>query len=227
MAKINGLLGRKVGMSTVFTETGEQVPVTVIQAGPCSVVQIKKQETDGYYAVQLGYGEYPPGHEKSSGSVPRGRAGNRAKGRPNKPMVGHFAKKNLAARKCLAEFGFAPGAELHLGEEVKVDLFKIGEKVKVQGVSKGKGFAGVMRRHHFSGQGASHGAKIHRKPASAGATDPARVFKGKRGPGHMGSEKVTIRGLKVVDVDLGRNLLLVKGPVPGAPGGLLRIEAIG
>jgi large subunit ribosomal protein L3 len=212
-------------MATVFDEEGRQVPVTVIQAGPCSIVQVKRKTTDGYDAVQLGFGNYPPGHEKVGGSIPRGRAGNRAKGRPSKPVLGTFAKRGLKPQRHLAEFRFAPGAELRIGEEVQVDLFQAGEEVKVSGVSKGKGFAGVMRRHHFSGQGASHGAKIHRKPASVGATDPARVFKGKRMPGHMGNARVTVRGLRVVEVDRPKNLLLVRGAVPGANGGLLRIEA--
>lgn len=224
MGKISGLLGRKIGMTTIFTQEGHQVPVTAIEAGPCSIVQIKMKTSDGYDAVQLGFEDYPPGHEKVGGSIPRGRAGNRAKGRPNRPFLGHFSKNSLKPKRNLAEFKFAPGAELKVGEEIQVDIFKVGEKIKVAGVSKGKGFAGVMKRHHFSGQGASHGAKIHRKPASAGATDPARVFKGKRGPGQMGNERVTVRGLKVVEVDTGRNLLLVQGSVPGANGGLLRIE---
>jgi len=224
MGKVSGLLGRKVGMTTIFTEEGKQIPVTVIQAGPCAVVQIKNRETDGYEAVQLGFERYPERRVHTGGGIPRGKPGHRAKGKPTAPLAGHFKKHGLPPMKHLAEFAYAHGAELQVGEEITVDIFKPGDKVKVAGTSKGRGFSGVMRRHNFSGQGASHGAKIHRKPASVGATDPARVFKGKRMPGHYGNARVTVKGLKVVDVDVQRNLLLVQGAVPGARGGLLRIE---
>jgi len=216
-----------VGMTTIFTDEGQEVPVTVVKAGPCAVVQIKKKDSDGYDAVQLGFESYPAGHEQVSGSVPRGKAGNRAKGRPTAPMVGHYKRHGVTPKRKLGEFNSAPGADLQLGEAIKADLFKVGERVKVAGTCKGRGFSGVMRRHNFRGQGASHGSKIHRAPASVGATDAARVFKGQKMPGQYGNVRVTVRGLKIVGVDAEKNLLLIRGAVPGAPGGLLRIETNG
>ena len=225
MAAINGLLGRKVGMTTVFTETGNAIPVTVIECGPCSVVQRKTIEKDGYEAVQLGYLELKAARKDNK--IARGESGRRGKGEANKPLRTHFEKNGGAApTRHLAEFGFsADGDEPASGTILTVDgMFKAGDAIKVQGTTKGRGFAGVMKRHNFKGQGASHGSKIHRKAASNGATDPARTFPGARRPGRMGADLVTQLGLQVVEVDAGRNLLVVKGAVPGAPGGLLRIE---
>lgn len=212
-------------MTTVFTETGNAVSVTVIECGPCAVVQRKTTAKDGYEAVQLGLGELKTARRDNK--IARGATGRRGRGEANGPMRGHFEKNGGAApTRHLAEFGLSgEGDEPAAGSSLTVDaLFKAGDAIKVQGTSKGRGFAGVMKRHNFSGQGGSHGAKIHRKPASGGATDPARTFPGSRRPGHMGAENVTQRGLKVVEVDAGRNLLVVRGAVPGAPGGLLRIE---
>ncbi|MCS6858709.1 MAG: 50S ribosomal protein L3 [Abditibacteriales bacterium] len=222
---VSGLLGRKVGMTTVFSEEGQAIPVTVIAAGPCTVTQLRTIERDGYRAVQLGFEDYPTPRRREGGNVPRGRAGHRAKGQPNRPTRVRFEKIGIPPKRVLQEFALTGEKDVAVRMEIKVaDLFKVGDRVKVQGTSKGRGFAGVIRRHHFHGQPASHGSKIHRKPASIGDTNPARVIKGKRMPGHMGNEKVTVRNLQVVEVDAERNLLLVRGAVPGARGGLLRIE---
>jgi large subunit ribosomal protein L3 len=199
------ILGKKIGMTRIFDEQGRVVPVTVVEAGPCVVVQRKTADKDGYEAIQLGLGE-------------------RKRSRTNQPMTGHFQSKGLTPKQYLKEFRLDAGDEYAQGDEVKVDRFAKGEKVTIQGTSKGKGFAGGMKRHHFVGGPMEHGAsKIHRKPMSAGATDAARVFPGKRGPGHMGAATVTTKGLTIVDVDVDRNLLLIRGAVPGANGGLLAI----
>jgi len=225
MATVNGLLGRKVGMTQIFTEAGAAVPVTVIECGPCVVVQRKTAEKDGYDAVQLGYLEKKT--PRKEGKVKRGDSGHRGRGEANQPLVGHFAKNGGGApTRHLAEFRLnADGDEPAGGASLGVaDIFTAGDAIKVQGKSKGRGFAGAMKRHNFKGQKASHGQKIHRKPASNGATDPARTFPGARRPGHMGDANVTQRGLQVVEVNAERNLLVVKGAIPGAPGGLVRIE---
>ena len=225
MPNVNGLLGRKVGMTSIFTESGDAVSVTVIEVGPCSVVQRKTIEKDGYEAIQLGYLEKKTPRKDTK--VARGESGHRGRGEASKPVVGHFAKNGGAVpTRHLAEFRLdGEGDEPTAGSILTVDgFFAAGDKVKVRGVSKGRGFAGVIKRHGFAGQGASHGSKIHRKAASNGATDPARTFPGVRRPGRMGAENVTQPGLKVVNIDIARNLLLVKGSVPGAPGGLVRIE---
>lgn len=228
MATVNGLLGRKVGMTSIFTEAGNAIPVTVIECGPCVVVQRKTQEKDGYEAVQLGYIEFK--EARKDNKIKRGETGRRGRGEANSPTRGHF-EKNGGARptRHLAEFGLnADGEEPAAGSTLTVDgLFKAGDAIKVQGKSKGRGFAGVMKRHNFVGQKASHGQKIHRKPASNGATDPARVFPGARRPGRMGAKNITQRGLEVVEIDAGRNLLVVKGAIPGPNGGLVRIEKQG
>lgn len=225
MATINGLLGRKIGMTQVFTAEGKVVPVTVVECGPCAVVQRKTVEKDGYEAVQLGYIEKREA-KQASGKVKRGEAHHRGKGEANKPTTGHFAKNGGAKpTRVLREFRLdADGEEPAAGSSIAVsDIFKDGDKVKVQGVSKGKGFAGAMKRHNFKGQKASHGQKIHRKPASNGATDPARTFPGARRPGRMGNENVTQLGLQIVEVNTERGLLLIKGAIPGANGGVVRI----
>jgi len=212
-------------MTSIFTEEGNAVPVTVIECGPCVVVQQKTVERDGYEAVQLGYLQLKtPRKDNKVTSVDNG---HRGRSEASKPLRGHYAKNGgVAPMRHLAEFGFsAEGDDLVPGVSLTVDvLFKAGDDVKVQGTTKGRGFAGAMKRHNFKGQGASHGSKIHRKPASGGATDPARTFPGSRRPGRMGGDHVTQLGLKIVEIDAGRNLLLVKGAVPGANGGLLRIE---
>ena len=225
MATVNGLLGRKVGMTQIFTEAGNAIPVTVIECGPCAVVQRKTIEKDGYEAVQLGYIERKEARKETK--VGRGESGHRGRSEANKPARGHFEKNGGAKpTRHLAEFRFkAEGEEPAAGTILTVDgMFAAGDKIKIQGKSKGNGFTGAMKRHNFKGQKASHGQKIHRKPASNGATDPARTFPGARRPGRSGNENVTQLGLQVVEVDAVRNLLIVKGAVPGAPGGLLRIE---
>lgn len=198
-------MGKKIGMTRIFDDQGRVVPVTVVEAGPCVVVQCKSAEKDGYAAVQVGFEE-------------------RKRNRTNQPLMGHFQSKGITPKRYLREFRLQGVNELEAGSEIKVDVFAKGDTVTIQGTSKGKGFAGGMKRHHFVGGPMEHGAsKIHRKPMSAGATDAARVFPGKRSPGHMGAETVTTKGLTVVDVDTERNLLLIKGAVPGANGGLLAI----
>jgi large subunit ribosomal protein L3 len=225
MANVNGLLGRKVGMTSVFNEEGTAIPVTVIQCGPCSVVQRKTVEKDGYDAVQLGYLERKDGRKDKK--VGRGDSGHRGRGEANAPARKHFEKHGGAKpTRFIQEFRLtADGDEPAAGSVLTVaNLFAAGDNIKVIGSSKGRGFAGVIKRHGFKGQKASHGSKIHRVPASNGATDPARTFPGAKRPGRMGCDRITQPGLKIIEVDEGRNLLIVKGAVPGAPGGLLRIE---
>jgi len=178
--------------------------VTVLEAGPCVVVQKRLQARDGYEAVQLGFGEVK-------------------ERRLTKPERGHFAAHQVAPRRVLGEFRLVDDSGLEVGQELKADLFAVGETVSVTGISKGKGFAGVVKRYGFHGGPATRGSMLHRKPASGGATDAARVFRGARRPGHMGAAQVTTKGLQVVRVDAERNLLILRGAVPGAPGSLVRI----
>ncbi|GIV15086.1 MAG: 50S ribosomal protein L3 [Armatimonadota bacterium] len=202
---VQAILGRKIGMTQIFDETGQAIPVSVIEAGPCVVTQVKTPEKDGYVAVQVGFGAISPK-------------------RVNKPMKGHFKKANVPPMRYLREVPVDDIGALSVGTTIHVaDVFKPGDKVKVTGTSKGRGFQGVVKRHHFHGGPQSHGSMIHRKPQSSGATDAARTFKGVKKPGHMGAERVTQKGLTVVRVDAERNLLLVRGAVPGANGGLLII----
>ncbi len=202
---VQAILGRKIGMTQIFDETGQAIPVSVIEAGPCVVTQVKTPEKDGYVAVQVGFGEVSPK-------------------RVNKPMKGHFKKANVSPLRYLREVPVGDLSGIEVGQEIRVaDVFKAGDKVKVTGTSKGRGFQGVVKRHHFHGGPQSHGSMIHRKPQSSGATDAARTFKGVKKPGHMGAERVTQKGLTIVRVDAERNLLLVRGAVPGANGGLLYI----
>jgi large subunit ribosomal protein L3 len=206
---MKGILGKKVGMTQVFGERGEVVPVTVIEAGPCFVAQIKTVERDGYTAVQLGFEEAKPK-------------------RLTQPQLRHLQKSNLPPLRYLRELRVSVDelADVEEGQEVTVDIFDKGEMVDVTGISKGRGFAGVVKRHGFSGGPKTHGqSDRHRTPGSIGAcTTPGRVFKGKRMPGRMGGERVTAQTLEVVLVDPERNLLAVKGSVPGAKNGLLLIR---
>lgn len=202
-----GIIGKKVGMTQIFDENGLVIPVTVIEAGPCVVAQVKTVETDGYDAIQLGFGEV------------------KAK-RVNKPSMGHFAKSKLEAKKHLREFRLDDVANFKVGDEVKADIFQEGEKVDIQGITKGKGFQGVIKRHGQSRGPMGHGSMYHRRPGSMGSTStPGRVFKGKKLPGHMGAETVTIQNLEVIKVDLDKNIILVKGSVPGAKGSILKIKS--
>ncbi|MGB9877085.1 MAG: 50S ribosomal protein L3 [bacterium] len=201
---MKAILGKKIGMMSYFTEDGELIPVTVIQAGPCVVVQKKTLEKDGYDAIQIGFEEVK-------------------KEKLNKPLLGHFEKANVPPMRFLKEVR-GKFEEFNVGSELKVDIFSPGEKVDVIGISKGKGFAGVMKRWGFSGGPATHGSMSHRRPASAGPQQPQRIIKGKKMPGHMGAERVTVQNLEVVGVDPEKNLLLVKGGVPGRKGSLLFIR---
>jgi large subunit ribosomal protein L3 len=203
---VQGIIGRKVGMTQVYAEDGRAVPVTVIEAGPCVVVQRKSKQKDGYSAVQLGFVE-----------------GRKVK-RLGKPMKGHFDKAGLPPCRVLREFRVDDAAEVKVGDKVSVALFAPGDTIKVVGISKGKGFQGVVKRHHFRGGAATHGSMFHRAPGSIGASAfPSRVVKGMRAGGHMGSERVTVRNLSVVRVDAEKNILVVRGSVPGSGGGYLVI----
>jgi large subunit ribosomal protein L3 len=198
---IEGLIGRKVGMTQVFLDDGTVTPVTVIEAGPCVVVQRRSVDKDGYEAVQLGLVDAASAK------------------RANKPMRGHHEKAGVPPTRMRREFRLEPGAELKAGDRVLVDIFKDSAHVDVVGISKGKGFQGVMRRHNFGGGGAAHGSMFHRAPGSIGSSAyPSRVFRGMRAAGHMGSDRVTVKNLRVVRVDEEKNLLLVRGAVPGAVG---------
>ena len=200
------LIGKKVGMTQIFDENGTVIPVTVIEAGPCVVAQVKTLENDGYEAVQLGFGEIKEKHL-------------------NKPVKGHFAKANVTAKKHLREFRLDSIEGIKVGDELKADVFAAGEKIDVQGTSKGKGFQGVIKRHGQHRGPMGHGSMYHRRPGSMGSTStPGRVFKGKKLPGHMGVQTVTIQNLDVVRVDLDKNVILVKGSVPGNKGAILKIR---
>ncbi len=200
------IIGKKVGMTQIFDEKGKVIPVTVIEAGPCLVAQVKSVETDGYNAIQLGFGDV-----KES--------------KLNKPEKGHFAKAKLALKKHLREFRLDSVDGVNVGDEIKVDTFQTGDKIDVQGTSKGKGFQGVIKRHGQSRGPMGHGSMYHRRPGSMGPTStPGRVFKGKKLPGHMGRVTVTIQNLDVVKVDLDKNAILVKGSVPGAKGAILKLK---
>ena len=206
-----GILGKKIGMTQVFRPDGQVVPVTVLKAGPCVVVQRKTPATDGYDAVQLGFMEYA---KKSSVS---------------KPAAGHLKKSGAEGVKFQREFRLAEGSDgdLKTGDRVLVDEFKPKDIVDVIGVSKGRGFAGLVKRHHFRGGDESHGSMFHRAPGSIGASSfPSRVFPGMRMAGHMGTTRVTIRNLEVVEVDAQENVLLIKGAVPGPNGGYVMVRRV-
>ena len=201
-----GIIGKKVGMTQIFDEKGNVVPVTVIEAGPCVVVQKKTAENDGYTAVQLGFGEVKVQNV-------------------NKPMKGHFDKADVAPKKTLREFRFDDCDAYNVGDIVKADAFASGDAVDVVGVSKGKGYAGVIKRWNHSRLKESHGTgPVARHSGSQGVIDPARVFKGMKGAGHLGAERVTVQNLTVVKVDAENNLIAVKGAVPGPRGGLVLIS---
>lgn len=203
-----GLIGKKIGMMSVFTAAGELIPATVVKAGPCVVTQIKSVATDGYNAIQLGFEE-----KKSS--------------RVNKPQTGHFSKSGDKCFAFLKEVPVDNPEEYTLGQAVGTDLFKVGEKVDVVGTTKGRGFSGVIKRHGFGGGRMSHGSKSKRIPGSIGCSAwPSRVFKGKRLPGHYGVERKTIRNLEIIDIRPDNNLIMLKGPVPGAKTSLLTINKL-
>ena len=200
------ILGRKLGMTQIFDEVGRLVPVTVVEAGPNPVVQKKTVENDGYSAIQVGFID-----------VKEQRA--------NKPQKGHFSKAGISPKKYLREFRIENAESLNVGDEIKADVFENGEKIDVTGISKGKGFAGTVKRWGTHRGPMSHGSHYHRGPGSMGAcSSPGRVMKGKRLPGHMGVDRVTVQNLCVVRVDVDKNLILVRGGVPGPKGGLLIIK---
>lgn len=202
-----GILGKKIGMTQIFNTAGQLIPVTVVEAGPCVIVQRKSKEENGYTAIQLGFEEIK---EKSV----------------NKPDKGHFDKAGVKPMRFLREVRIPDEdrEKYQVGEVLKVDLFKDGELVDVVGISKGKGFSGVIKRYGFQRGPMGHGSMHHRSPGSLGATGPARVFKGRRLPGRMGGKRVTIQGLQIAKVDLTKNLLLIKGAVPGRNGSLVLIQ---
>ena len=203
---MTGIIGRKLGMTRVFAEDGTAVPVTVIEAGPCVVTRVKTKESDGYEAVQLGFDR-----------VRRKRV--------TKPVAGQFEKRGLAPRKELREFRVSDPGSYEVGQEVKVDIFAAGELVEVTGWSKGRGFQGVVRRHNKAIGRMTHGNKSKRAPGSIGqSASPARVWKGRKLPGRMGGERVTLKRLSVVEIDADRNLLLVRGAVPGGSNGLVLVR---
>lgn len=191
------ILATKVGMTQIFNENGALIPVTVLQAGPCAVTQVKTVENDGYNAVQVGFGDI-------------------REVLVNKPRKGHFAKAGVANKRHLKEFRFDNASDYTVGQEIKADIFTVGERVDATAKSKGKGFQGAIKRHNQSRGPMAHGSKFHRHAGSNGAaTSPGRVFKGKNMPGHMGAVKVTVQNLEVVRIDTDNNIILVKGAVPG------------
>jgi len=200
-----GILGTKLGMTQVFDEIGNAIPVTVVQAGPCTVTQVKTKQTDGYTAIQVGYGEVKP---KAL----------------NKPLLGHLAKSSAPALRHLHEYRLDNPSDYTMGQEINASIFSAGQTVDVAGTSIGRGFAGNQKRNNFSRGPMSHGSKNHRAPGSIGAgTTPGRVYPGKRMAGRLGGKKITVKKLTVVRVDTERNLILIKGAVPGKPGAVLNI----
>ena len=201
-----GILGKKVGMTQIFTESGELIPVTVVEATPNVVLQVKTVETDGYEAIQVGYQDK---REVLS----------------NKPAKGHVAKANTAPKRFIKEFKNVELGEYEVGKEIKVDVFQAGDVVDVTGTTKGKGFQGAIKRHGQSRGPMSHGSRYHRRPGSMGPVAPNRVFKNKRLAGRMGGDRVTIQNLEVVKVDVERNVILIKGNIPGAKKSLISIKS--
>ena len=202
----NGLLGKKLGMTGIFLADGSYVPVTIVEAGPCTVTQIKTQVTDGYDALQMGFGKKPAA-------------------RINKPITGHLSKSGNAGCAHFREFRVENPDDYTLGQKVTVDIFQVGESVDVAGISKGRGYQGVMKRHGFSGGKKTHGSHSHRVPGSIGCSAwPSKVIKGKKLPGHYGVDRKTIRNLEILDIRPEDNLLLIKGAIPGSKTGLVEIK---
>ena len=200
-----GLIGKKIGMTQLFDENGKVIPVTVVEAGPCTVVQKKTIENDGYEAIQVGFGDVKVQ-------------------RVNKPMAGHFKKADVAPKKVLKEFRLADTDSVNVGDILKADIFAVGDRVDVVGTSKGKGTAGVIKRWNFSRLKETHGTgPVHRHGGSLGVIDPARIFKGKKMAGHLGAEKVTVQNLDIVKVDVENNLIAIKGAIPGPKNGIVVI----
>ena len=200
------IIGKKIGMTQIFDESGKVIPVTVVEAGPCVVIQKKTTENDGYESVQIGYGDITAKHV-------------------TKPMQGHFAKADVAAKKTLKEFRLADCAALNVGDVIKADTFAVGDIVDVSGTSKGKGFAGAIKRHNQHRLKETHGTgPVHRQAGSMGAcSSPSRIYKGKGMAGHMGAENVTVQNLVIVKIDAENNLIAIKGAIPGPKGGVVCI----
>jgi large subunit ribosomal protein L3 len=204
---MSALLGKKIGMTNVFSAEGELVPVTVVQVGPCVVTQVKTKDTDGYDALQLGFDE-------------------KSVDRLTKPVAGHLKKTGDKGFRVLREFRTDDAAAVEPGTSIGIDVFSVGEKVNISGISKGRGFQGTIKRHGFSRGPETHGCRNHRKPGSIGNSAwPGKVFKGKKLPGHMGTDRKTVKNLTIVDIKPDENLLLVKGPVPGFKTGILEVRA--
>ncbi|MCR4963175.1 MAG: 50S ribosomal protein L3 [Firmicutes bacterium] len=199
------ILGKKLGMTQIFSPEGKMIPVSVVEAGPCKIAQIKTEENDGYQALQLGYGQIKPVNV-------------------NKPLKGHCDKAGIEPVRFFREVRLKDAGDFQVGDTIAVDIFAAGDLVDVSGTSKGKGFAGTIKRWNDRRGPMSHGSKSHRRPATTGAKGPARVFKGKHSPGQMGHEAVTVQNLEIIKVDAERNLLLIKGAVPGPKEGLLLIK---
>jgi large subunit ribosomal protein L3 len=204
---VEGIIGKKIGMTQIFDEDGSVIPVTIISAGPCAVIQKKTKSKDGYAAVQLAFiGENPLK-------------------RPNKPTTGRFAKSEIDPTRILREFKYEENSEIKVGDKFSVELFKVGEKVHISGKSIGKGFAGVMKRWGFHGGKDTHGSMFHRRPGSIGSSAyPSRVMKGKKLPGHLGNSRITVKNLIIIDTDKENNLLVVKGSIPGSKGAYVLIK---
>lgn len=200
------IIAKKIGMTQIFMEDGRSVPVTVLQAGPCTVTQVKTVDNDGYSAVQVGFGDKKAKHT-------------------TQPLQGHFKKAGVEFKKTIKEFRLDDAENFEVGQEIKVDTFEVGDLVDISGVSKGKGFQGNIKRHNQSRGPMAHGSKYHRRPGSMGqASSPAKVFKGKKLPGHMGAVNITVQNLEVVQINLEENLILVKGAVPGPKKSILTIR---
>jgi large subunit ribosomal protein L3 len=200
-----GLIGKKLGMTHIFNEAGQIIPVTVVQAGPCDVIQVKTKEKEGYSALQLSFGE-------------------RRDSLFNKPIKGHYARAKLGVKSTVKEFRIDSTDEYECGQQLTVEVFSLGERVDVSGISKGKGFQGVIKRHNFHRGPKTHGSHSYRRTGSIGASaDPSRVVKGKKMPGRMGNANVTAKNLEVVRIDKGRNVILLRGAIPGAINGVVKI----
>lgn len=200
------ILGKKLGMTQVFDKEGKMIPVTVVEAGPCYVTQVKTVESDGYSAVQVGFSETK-------------------EHRLNKPALGHLGKAGVKPVKKIQEFRVEDVSSYEPGQEIKADVFAEGDLVDVSGIGKGKGFAGAIKRHNFSRGPMAHGSKYHRRPGALGALGPNRVFKGRKLPGRMGGKKVSVQGLEIFQVDAEKNLLIIKGSIPGAKKSIVTIKA--
>ena len=203
---MKGLLGKKIGMTQIFTEEDKLIPVTVIEANECIVTQVKTPEKDGYSAIQIGYGNMK---EKAV----------------RKPMKGHFDKAKVKYKKHLAEIRVDADHDFKVGQEIRADVFEIGEKADITGISKGKGFAGVIKRWGFSGGPGGHGSHFHRAPGAIGAcASPSRVFKGRKLPGQMGNKQITVQGLEIAGIDPDQNLIMIRGGIPGSTNGIVMIK---